>query len=301
MIMLIQPSYVDIELVSYDSVRLRSGDSQPDIKDCLGIADAQFRTIQQHHRAWREGRLVIHDPSAIAGPGYQQFNPRFGGIAASRGSTTGNVQAQSPGRPASSAMPSGGMSGPVTFEAIAGFLREAVGAVQDCAQVTRDCAMTVRDGGTPGPGSCETPVHCGATPLGFNTFESADYPLAGVAVGTIEVGANIQITSGRADVYTPLWLFLSSRDTANGFAEVPGYLTSESVNENSQLSGDNLTNRPLDSTLYNNVGPLMLDNWHEFTNVAPKVLLMGFGHALGPAAEVAFSGAFFGQAKRFGS
>lgn len=301
-------NYVDIELASFDAVRLRSLDGCPDIRDCSEVADAQFRAIQQHQRSWREGRLVIHDPSAISGgyQQYQQFNPRGGlvatGIAATRGSAMGNVQASMQQR--SSALPPGGNdssmpSGPATYEGLAELIREAVGLIGDCAEVTRDCVATARNGGTPQPG-CPTIQNCGATPLGFNTFESQAYPLVGVSVGTLTEGAPIEITSGRADEYTPLWMFLSSRDTANNWAEVPGYLTSAAINDDSQLAGNTPTNRPLDSSLYSNVGPLMLDNWQPFTNTRPRVLMLGFGHALGGSASVSFSGAFFGQAKRSG-
>lgn len=154
---------------------------------------------------------------------------------------------------------------------------------------------TPRDGGTPQP-NCPPVQNCGATPLGFNTFTSAGYPLIGVVVGQFAVGPAIQVTSGRADLYQPGWLYLSARDVANGFVRVLGYLDTAAVNQNSQLAGDNQLNRPIPSDIYDNVGPVALDPWRPFTNTAPQVLNLAFSHVLGPAASVAFTGAFFGGA-----
>lgn len=160
---------------------------------------------------------------------------------------------------------------------------------------TSPACPTPRDGGTPQP-DCEPVTVCGATPVAFNTYLSADYPLTGVTLGVFVQGAEIEITAGRAKSFSPLWLFLSSRDTANGFVEVSGYLNTATVNGNPQLAGTNLSNRPLDSDLYRNIGPLRLDNWAAFSNTEPDVLMLSFAHVLGPAADVGFSGAFFGQA-----
>lgn len=277
------PHYIDIALPSFDAVRTASLDGRPDTSDCAGVAEAQAAKMREHLSAWKEGRLVIHDPTAVsAAPSYQQFNPR-GGIAASRGSTAGNAQA--------GLSATGSASGAASFD-----ISAAAKMVMDTASMVRECAaMSRRDGGTPQPG-CDPIQHCGSTPLGFNTYETAGYPLTGVVLGTIAEGPVVRITAGRAWEYQPLWLYLSARDTAANFAEVQGYMTSARVNDNSQLAGDSLTNRPLDSDLYRNIGPLMLDNWNPWTNTDPDVLLTTFGHALGPAADVAFSGAFFGQA-----
>lgn len=156
--------------------------------------------------------------------------------------------------------------------------------------------QTERNGGTPQPG-CDPVPHCGGTPLGFNTFQSSDYPLAGAALGAISEGPEIEVKSGRARMYTPQWLYVSARDTLNNFALVPGYITSATVNEDSQLAGSDLTNRPLSTDLYIN-GPLQLDNWHAFGNTSPETLQLRFGSALGPTAELAFSGAFWGTSQR---
>lgn len=278
------PQFVDIILPGFAGARIAAS-GLPDLADCRAIAAAQFASLRENIRAWRDGKAVFiteDDPSAVSNrPAYRPFNP------------SGGFQQQ---HPTAGGHDTAGMS-PTSSDpaSVAEMLRDAIGAVRDCAEYQRECILENRNGGTPQSG-CPPVQACGATPLGFNTFEDPAYPLTGAAVGTMAVGREIEIKSGRAQVYQPQWLYLSARDVANGFAEVQGYIITAKVNEDSQLAGDSLTNRPLVSDIYRGVGPLQLDNWLGFTNTAPLVLKMAFGHALGPSADVAFAGSFFGQA-----
>lgn len=261
-------NFIDLVLPSFDAVRTASDDGCPDVRDCHEVVDAQFAAIKQNLGALKEGRVVILDPSAIAAQdrNYVNFDPRRG-LAASRGTSVGV-----PGLMQSQAQAQANL------------------AAGNCAPYTQ------RDGGTPGPLGCASVVHCGATPLGFNTFGNADYPLTGAVLGTISNGELIEVTSGRAKNYRPLWLFMSVRDQGNGMARIQGFLTRASVQENSQLAGDSNVNRPIDSDIFDNVGPLPLDNWASFTNTSPQTLSLGFGHAFGPSVDAQFSGAFWGEA-----
>lgn len=251
------PNYTEIELASLSDVRVDSN-GKPDATDCLSWDREHWAPLKQHANEIAAGRVVIVDPNAIGqGSAWQPYS--FGGIAAAR--------------PSGAGMASGNVRQPIP------------GA----------CPIPPRDGGTPNP-PCEPLIHCGVTPLGFNTFGNGNFPLAGVAVATYTESVPVNITSGRSARYKASWIYVTARDQAAGFAFTGlGALTQAEVNGNSQLTGDTLVNRPLAADLFAQIGPLPLDDWREWSNTAPQTLQLTFGNPQGAAVTMQFAGAFWGE------
>jgi len=255
------PRTREIVLPSAQSIRF-DPTKGPDAQDTIEYSNRRFAAMAQHVDAVNNGRAVILDGNAIGGNGstYQMTPTKaaFASIAGSR--PVGNMAHAAYGQPG-----------------------------------TPGCPPSPRDGGTPNP-PCEPIKHCGVTPLGMNTFGNANYPLAGVVAGTITEGAALEITSGRSGGFQAAWIFVAARDQAAGFARTLGFLTRATVNENSQLSGDSLVNRPIPTDVFEDVGPLPLDDWRQFTNTAPNTLFVTFGNGLGAAVSLQFDGLLWGSA-----
>jgi hypothetical protein len=164
-----------------------------------------------------------------------------------------------------------------------------------------DCATHINPyiGGRSGDPSCDEPQQCYADVLGFNSIAGvvADgtFPLVGgFGTGTPITTASLDISSGNASSYRPRRFFYELRDSASGFAVVPGLLTSAQISGVEQLvsagGAGGITSAVF--TLTNEPLPI---GWMDFQDRGQQQLRLQFGNFLDPAVTVHAFGVFWGD------
>lgn len=265
----------DVALPSAGSIRA-SGDQadQADVND-------YFRDLRGRMQSVPSGlRIITHDPSLIHDPsGIGQWGP--------------NLPLARPANPTSAAQQRGavyicppgyhveqGPNGPI--------------AVPD----SKSCSTTPRDGGTAYDSCPPSPKHCDFVPLPFNTLADANFPLVGGGAGVLTSSQPHLVQSGRTGAYRGRYLYFVALDQANGFAQVPSLLTGATVNDNPQLIGGNRAANGFLSTVFEDIGPYPIDDWHPFNNTDPTTLSLTFTQFLAANTQLQYFGLFFGRAYR---